>query len=348
MQRNNETRENMSTIKDVAKLAGVSPSTVSRVLSGQGPSAASEKTKEKIWEAVRKTGYSVNETARKLRKKPADVTEPEQTIDCILARELDYFIDPFLYALRQRMEEELFKRGYRLRAQFGISDMQRYLSDDSSKRDAAIILGRVDMQNFKVINNNYRHLIYTGLQDLDLGIDSVICSGYDAICTAMDYLVGLGHRKICYLGETKSEQRYDAYIARGKKLGIPNDRRFVVDVSFTPSDSYNGLKKALEGGLDCTAIICANDVSALGVMKLLKEKRISVPNDMSVIGVNDMENTRFLEPMLTTMSVHTAEMGSHVVKLLIDRIKKNHFTPVKLYIPSHLIERESCAPPKST
>ena len=336
----------MSTIKDVARLAGVSPSTVSRVLSGNGPSAASEKTWEKIWEAVRQTGYQANETARKLRKTASEAVEPEHTIDCILARELDYFIDPFLNALRRNMEEDLFKSGYRLRAQFGISDLERYISDDNSKRDAAIILGRVDMQSLKVIKNNYRHLVYTGLQDLDLGIDSVICRGYDAICIAMDYLVSLGHRKICYLGETKSEERYTAYIDMCKRLGLNVDKRLIVDVSFTPSDSYNGLKKALEGGLDCTAIICANDVSALGVMKLLKEKRIPVPTAMSVIGVNDMENTRFIEPMLTTMSVHTAEMGGHVVRLLIDRINKKHFTPVKLYIPSHLIVRESCAPPR--
>ena len=335
----------MSTIKDVAKLAGVSPSTVSRVLSGSGPSAASERTKEKIWEAVRRTGYQANETARKLRKTAPEAGEPEQTIDCILARELDAFIDPFLYSLRRNMEEDLFKNGYRLRAQFGISDMERYLSDDNSKRDAAIILGRVDMQSLKIIKNNYRHLIYTGLQDLDLGIDSVICRGYDAISTAIDYLTGLGHRRICYLGETKNEERYTAYVDKCRELGLGFDKSLVVDVPFTPSDSYNGLKKAVEAGLDCTAIICANDASALGVMKLLKEKRIAIPTAMSVIGVNDMENTRFLEPMLTTLSVHTAEMGGHVVRLLIDRIKKRHFTPDKLYIPSHLIIRDSCAPP---
>ena len=82
------------------------------------------------------------------------------------------------------------------------------------------------------------------------------------------------------------------------------------------------------------------------LQRVCKEKRIPVPTAMSVIGVNDMENTRFIEPMLTTMSVHTAEMGGHVVRLLIDRINKKHFTPVKLYIPSHLIVRESCAPPR--
>lgn len=333
----------MSTIKDVAKYAGVSPSTVSRVLSGQGPSAASEKTRERIWEAVRATGYSVNETARSLRKKETGSPGTEQSIDCILARELDYFIDPFLSSLRHVMEEVLFKRGYRLRAQFGISDLKSHLSEGDRKKDAAIILGRIDKASVKVLKSNYNHLIYVGLQDLDLGIDSVICSGYEAVCQAMDYLVQLGHKRICYIGETKDEQRYTAYLDKVKEHGIVSDKKLIINVLFTPSDSYVGLKKALDNGLDCSAILCANDVSAVGILKILKEYHISVPEDISMICVNDVEFIRYLEPMLTTMSVPTEEMGSHVVRLLIDRIKQEHFIPVKLYIPSRLIKRDSCA-----
>ena len=335
----------MSTIKDVAKLAGVSPSTVSRVLSGEGPSPASEKTKERIWEAVRKTGYSVNESARTLRRKEMPERRPDQAIDCILARELDYFIDPFLSSLRRVMEAELFKHDYRLRAQFGISDLQHRLKDESQKRDAAIILGRIDTASLKVLKNNYRHLIYTGLQDLDLGIDSVMCSSYAAMCTAIEYLVSLGHQRICYLGETHKEERFTAYCDMLRKYELREEKSLILDVRHTPSDSYEGLKSALDAGLDCTAIICANDVSAVGVLKLLKERRISVPGDISIIGINDEESTRYLDPMLTSMSVPTEEMGNHVVKLLIDRIEQGHYTPVKMYLPCRLITRDSTSTP---
>lgn len=333
----------MSTIKDVAKLAGVSPSTVSRVLSGEGPSAASEKTKEKIWEAVRVTGYSVNESARKLRKKENGTKESEQAVDFILARELDYFLDPFLSSLRRVIEENLFKRGYRVRSQLGLPDIKTQLSAVRKEKGSAVILGRIDMQSLKVLKNTYQNLIYAGLQDLELGIDSVICSGYDAVATAMDYLVSMGHSKICYIGETKSEQRYNAYLDKVREHGIANSKDLIIDVLFTPSDSYYGLKKALDHGLNCTAIICANDVSAVGVLKALKEARIAVPEEISIIGINDVENIRYLEPMLTTMSIPAEEMGGHVAKLLIDRIEKSHNAPVKLYIPSSLVKRDSCA-----
>ena len=333
----------MATIKDVAKLAGVSPSTVSRVLNSKGPSAASDKTKEKIWKAVRETGYCVNEAARELRKPKNVSTAQNHAVDCILARELDYFLDPFLSSIRHVIEEELFKYNYRLRAQFFLSDLAEYVRSNSEKKDAAVILGRIDAANLKILKMAYTHLIYVGLQDLDLGVDSVMCSGYDAVTTLMDYLYSLGHRKICYLGETKNEQRYNSYLDSLKRLQLPFNRQQVVDVLFTPTDSYIGLKRALDKGFDCTAIICANDASVVGVLRALREAHMDVPGDVSVVGINDVESVRYLDPMMTTMSFPTEEMGKHVVRLLLDRIDHKHFSPVRLYLPGQLIVRDSCS-----
>jgi len=332
----------MATIKDVAKLAGVTPSTVSRVLNGKSPSAASDKTKEKIWKAVRETGYSVNEMARELRKpKNVDATQ-DHFIDCILARELDYFLDPFLSSIRRVIEEELFMNNYRLRAQFGLSDLAEHVRSDSEKKGAAVIIGRIDAANLKILKMIYTHLIYVGLQDLELGIDSVMCSGYNAVTTLMDYLYSLGHRKICYLGETKDEQRFNSYLDSQKRLQLPHTKQQIVDVLFTPSDSYVGLKKALDKGFDCTAILCANDTSVVGVLKALKEAHKDVPRDVSVVGINDVEDVRYLDPMITTISFPTEEMGKHVVRLLLDRMEGKHYSPVKLYLPGQLIVRDSC------
>lgn len=333
----------MATIKDVARLAGVSPSTVSRVLNSGGPSAASDKTREKIWKAVRETGYCVNEAARELRK-PKNVSSGQKhSVDCILARELDYFLDPFLSSLRHVIEEELFKNNYRLRAQFGLSELAEFVRANGEKKDAAVILGRIDAASLKVLKKAYTHLIYVGLQDLDLGIDSVMCSSYDAVTALMDYLYSLGHRRICYLGETKDEQRFTSYMDSLKRLQLPFGKQQIVDVNFTPTDSYAGLKRALDKGFDCTAIICANDASVLGVLKALKEAHMDVPGAVSVVGINDAESVRYLDPMTTSISFPTEEMGKHVVRLLLDRIDHKHFSPVRLYLPGRLIVRDSCA-----
>ena len=101
-------------IKDVAKAAGVSPSTVSRVVNGGNRTAASEETQEKIWEAVRQLGYSPNHHARSL-KKPQNTKGPRAEIDCVYARKVGPFLDPFFATLMHAAELELTKIGYILR-----------------------------------------------------------------------------------------------------------------------------------------------------------------------------------------------------------------------------------------
>ena len=329
----------MSTIKDVARLAGVSPSTVSRVVNGNTASAASEETRQRIWEAVRATNYSVNSQAQKLRRPKQDEERPKQSIDCVFARGIDYFIDPFFIELIHVIEQRIFKQGYCLRTQYGAADMNSHLRSDKHKKDAAIILGRVDAEILEKLKQTYRHLVYVSLQDRDLGIDSVICSGYESAGLALNYLYSLGHRRICYLGEIRDEQRYDAYRDFVAAHGL---EELVVDVRFTPSDSYEGLRSALAGGMSCTAVFCANDVSAVGVYRAARECHLSIPKELSIISVNDIETVRYLEPMLSTIHIPIEELGAHAASLLIDRIERGHTLPVRLYLPCQLVERDSC------
>lgn len=330
----------MSTILDVAKLAGVSVSTVSRVINGNH-GAASAKTREKIWEAVRKTNYSANETARKLRKPEETDTTPKQSIDLIYARGIDYFIDPFFEELNKAMEQELFKHDYRLCAQYVIQEIGQHMRSDKQKKDAAIILGRIDEVMLEKVKSIYRHLIYVSLQDVDHGIDSVICRAYDSTVMATEYLVSQGHRKICYLGETENEQRYIGYLDVMKKYGF---KPITVQSPFAPpGESYRAISHAFDNGMSCTAVLCANDVSTIGVYRAARERRLPIPKKLSVIGINDIENVRYLDPMLTTIHIPVDEMGTHAANLLIDRIEHKHTLPVRMYLPCSLVVRESCS-----
>ena len=92
-----------------------------------------------------------------------------------------------------------------------------------------------------------------------------------------------------------------------------------------------------------TAVFCANDISSVGVYRALKKHRLSVPRDVSVVGLNDMEYVRYIDPMLTSIRVPLEELGRHTANLLIDRIENGHRLPVRLIVPSELVIRESCA-----
>ena len=333
----------MSTLKDVARLAGVSPSTVSRVVNGGSTGAASEETVRRIWDAVRESGYSVNENARSLRMKEEGGVKETLAIDCVFARDLDSFIDPFFMVLMQIIEADAFKRGYRLRYQYPIGDLKSVPLPDAKKKAAAIILGRTDKAHLELLKGTYRHLVYVSLQDKDLDVDSVICSGYDAMVKGLEYLWSLGHRKICYVGETVDEQRYDAYHDVMQKYAGSGCEELVIEVPFNSAHSYEAVNRALDEGMKFTAVFCSNDISSVGVYRALKKHRLSVPRDVSVIGLNDLEYVRYLDPMLTSVRVPMEELGRHAASLLIDRIENGHSLPVKLMIPSELVTRESCA-----
>lgn len=334
----------MASIKDVAKAAGVSPSTVSRVVNGSDTSAASPETQERIWNAVRELGYVLNQNARSLKRPLHDSELPKKDIDCVYARISGPHLDPFFTELMHEVEIEALKDGFHLRYQYSIAEMRAdNIPRQEDRAHAAIILGRTDEETIRWLQGMYRHLICVGLQDRDFPVDQVLCQGYHAAKTCVDYLHQLGHRAICYLGETVDEQRYQAFLDSMHAIGVEHPEELAVDAPFSPAGGYSAVHQLLQDGKEFTALLCANDMLAVGALKALKEHRFRVPKDVSLIGINDMETSRYLDPMLTTVAIPMHEMGQHVAKMLIDRIQGGHTAPVKLILPSALICRESCA-----
>ena len=334
-------------IKDVAKAAGVSPSTVSRVVNAGDTSAASPETQERIWNAVRELGYVLNQNARSLKRPNQASDLSKRDIDCIYARISGPHVDPFFTELMHEVEVEALKDGFHLRYQYSIAEMRSdNVPQQEDRADAAIILGRTDETTIQWLQSMYRHLICVGLQDREFPVDQVLCHGYNAAQTCVDYLHSLGHRRICYLGETVNEQRYQAYLDSMHRIGVENPEELSVDAPFSPAGGYDAVHRLLEEKKHFTAILCANDMLAVGALKALREHRLRVPKDISLIGINDMETSRYLDPMLTTVAIPMREMGTHAAKMLIDRISGGHKEPVKMILPSTLICRESCAPVK--
>ncbi|MBQ4563437.1 MAG: LacI family DNA-binding transcriptional regulator [Lachnospiraceae bacterium] len=331
-------------IKDVAKAAGVSPSTVSRVINSGDRSAASPKTQQKIWEAVREQGYIPNQNARNLKCGTSSAAPQGQFFDCIYARLAGAELDPFFTILMHEAEIEALNHGYHLRRQYSIEEIQKKRPPaPDSQTKAALVLGRVDEASILLLKKYYRHLICMGLQDKPLSVDQVLCRGYDAAKECIHYLHSLGHTKICYFGETRNEQRYDGYLAAMAEIGISETAPYIVETSFSSDGGYAAVRQLIDREIPCTAIFCASDLIAGSVLKALKERKIRVPQDISVIGINDMETVRYLDPMLTAIAVPMTEMGKHAAKLLIDRINGGHKLPAKVLISGVLVQRESCS-----
>ena len=335
------------TLKDIAKKAGVSVSTVSRVLNDRNTKAASRETREKIWNIIRETGYIPNASAQQLRgvSTKARPEGPKQYFALIYARSRDNK-DMFFSELASAIEYEAYKHNLILKYSFYARDLDdaSFLSAVSSKEISGIVvLGRFSEARINAIAEAQKNVVYVGLNHHTSMHDTVFCDGYKASLLAMSTLLQNGHREIAYLGETKKENRYLGYCHKLDEEGIPFSRQLVVETEQTLDGGYMATKTLLHRGVQFTAVFCANDATAIGAMKALQEHNIRVPEDVSVIGIDDVEMSRYFTPMLTSVHIPITELGKQAAKTLIDRIQRGHSLPLKVELPFFIAKRDTCA-----
>lgn len=336
------------TLKEIAKEAGVSISTVSRVINKSSTTAASKEVQDRIWEIVRRTGYTPNSSARDLKKGRRPEGEPvSRSIACLFARTTDSWSDLFFATLARSIEEEAFRHNYVLKYSFTAIDIHnpntfRLITDNNV--DGVAILGRCDHATLRLLKKYFKSVVYTGLNLIDAQYDQIISDGHEASLTAMTHLIELGHRQIAYIGETENETRYTGYRDALSAAGLPFRKELISNVPLSSEGGYCGAKALLERGSDFTAVFSSNDITTIGVMRALKEAGRRIPEDVSVISIDDIVTAQYLSPMLTSVHIPLEEMGQMAAKILIDRIESGHRLPVKISLPFYLARRESCGP----
>ncbi len=341
------------TLKELAKLANVSVSTVSRVINSNDIHSASKETREKIWRLVRETHYVPNVTAQNLKNgKRANNNTTKRSIVCVFARTPDGSADPFFSLIFQAIEHEAVKRGCNVTGVFSASELCRngnYEDLILSKPDGIILLGRYSKFLLKYLRNKSKNIVYTGLNAIQDDYDQIICDGYAAAQAAVRQLHDLGHTRIGYIGEMSNESRYRGYYDCLLELKIPITRNYIIDTAQSIKGGYeSGFKILKASPAPPTAIFCANDITAIGVMKALGESNVKIPGDISVISIDNVEMCQFVSPMLTSIDIPKEDLGRFALKTLLDRIDGGHHIPIKLEVPFKLIQRESCARLKLT
>jgi LacI family transcriptional regulator len=334
-------------LKDIAQQAGVSISTVSRVLRSPDTNAASKEVRDRIWKIVRETGYLPNETARALKSgKEAQQTQTAQSIYCLIATSPEEQKDDAFYTrLITSIEYEALKSKYILEYTFSAPDLSSESTLQRLKENRAsglIIIGRFQPELLNQIRQYFKHVVYTGLNTINAPCDQVICDGYQAVCDMVQYFYKHGHREIAYIGASP-DVRLNGYLDSLAALDLPRQDSLIID-DIIPSmnGGYRSMTKLINGALPFSAVCCANDTTAIGALRACKDLNVRVPDDISIMGMNDIETIQYVSPMLSSISVPLEEMGRMTVKLLIDRISGGHRLPVRSYLPYYIVERESC------
>lgn len=326
-------------LKKIAEMVGVSPSTVSRVLNGTVSSCASPALKEKIWEAARSINYIPNANARDLKKGTQQIQKNYQ-ISIVLSRFGSLDTDPFFRELFQHIEECLFTKSCELCSVFS-ADAVDYQALENT--DGIIILGRCSEKLLTSLKDYTKNIVGIDRNPTNYNIDEIVCDGKVAATQAMEYLLSLGHQKIGYIGDCTSESRYIGYCETLITKNIPLNYHYIKSTSQTYDSGYQAMLELIP--TDLTAVFCANDITALGALKALSDyntKNGKNKDRRSIISIDNIASSQTSNPLLTTINIPKEDMGKMAVTILLDRIKHGHLEYLRLEFPCRIVERDSC------
>jgi DNA-binding LacI/PurR family transcriptional regulator len=325
---------------DIAKLAGVSVSTVSRALAGSP--LIPQAQREKIEAIARGQGYVVNAAARNLR------TRTTQTIGVVLpiGHETGQIMtDPFLLEMVGHLSEEVIRRGYDILLTKISAPKEGWLNAliQSHRFDGLLMIGQSDQHAaIDIVARTYAPMVVwgerlPGQQYGTVGLDNVLGGRL-----ATEHLLALGRTRVRFLGPAtvpEVESRYRGYLQAMAESPHPAADTALIDCRFTHDAAYRTALDLLDAGKRFDALFCASDVIAGGARDALVERGKRIPEDVALCGFDDVVMARTMAPPLTTIRQDLAEAARAMVDMLFQRMKGE--TPPSVFIPARLIVRES-------
>jgi LacI family transcriptional regulator len=330
------------TIIDVAHEAGVSNSTVSRVINNSAQ--VSPRTREKVLNAMMRLGYVVNQQARSLRGGRSQIVgllvpdvgnsyigEIIRGIDDELAT---HQYDLMLYTTHRRKTKESTY----------VSTITRGLADGLLlllPTNVAAYMESLQAQQFPHVLIDYQAVENTWTSTIQ-------ATNWQGAYEATQYLIELGHRRIGYMVGLREMQcsldRLAGYRTALEDNGISFDPALVCNGDFFLSEGYRAATVLLQTSPPPTAIFAANDISALGVMEAIRNQGLNIPKDISVIGFDDIPEAAQVHPSLTTVRQPLEDLGRLAVQVLLKRLANPDLPGERVELPTKLIVRESCQP----
>lgn len=329
----------MATIKDIAEKAGVSMATVSRVLNYDESLNVTDATRKKIFEIAQELEY-VTTKERKSKKVIYQV--------CIIKgySEKEEIDDTYYLSTRLSIERSL-KEG---NIDYIVISKDNLLDERLKSIDGIIALGIFSAEEIQSLKNINSNIVFVDSDPDDEDFDCVVIHMHKVVEKALDYLVSLGYKEIGYIGgvdyfnENKlklSDYRENWYRHYMNNINSLNEKYIKIG-SFTPASGYKLMKEILDTGEYPRAFFIANDSIAIGAYRAVMEKGLTIPDDISIIGCNDISTAQFIVPPLTTVKIYTEFMGETAVDLIIERIKFERKISKKVIVPTKLIIRSSC------
>lgn len=326
------------TIDEIAELAQVSKTTVSRVINNKPD--VSEETRKKVLDVVSKYDFQPNAYAKAISLNKSN------TIGLIIPYEADFiFSNPFYVEVMRGVSSEVNKRGYYLLICYPHD--HNYVDIFKQKRvDGFILLspGKLHKNIIDSLNEVNAPFVSTSKLSDEDGLIYVDVNNYYGAQLAIEHLISLGHTKIGFIGKptlTSASDRLEGYKAVLEKNGLPYDENLIkISDDSSIEGAYKKMCELLRSHVKPTAVFLASDLMAIGAIKAIDEMGLKTPEDISIVGFDDIPLAKYMDPELTTVRQPSFEKGVQAARLLIQYLEKKK-KPRSKILNVELIVRKS-------
>ena len=329
-----------TTIKDVAKKAGVSISTVSRVINDSKP--VTNEVKQRVLDVIKETGYVPNPLARSL------VTKKSQLIGVIVPEVTDTFAAEVLNGIEEI--SKMYDYDILLANTYSEKDLEvKNINLLRAKQVEGIVMisWDIDKDVVGLLEDSGIPAVYISKTTRDFDIYNVSINNNSAVKDMTNFLLDRGHKKIVLLNTTfqtnLADERLtgyrDAIVGRGLKV----HEGFIKSCGPTFDDGYMAVKEMLESKVDVDAIFATSDEVAIGAINACFDLGYKVPEDISVVGFYDIEFSKMCRPKLTTVKQPLYDMGAVAIRMIIKMVKGIEIDEKKVELPYTISDRDSVA-----
>lgn len=336
---------NSVTLRDVARLASVHPGTVSRALNAETRALVNPDTAQRVLDAAAELGYRPNPIARGLK------TNRSYTIGVLIPDLTNPLFPPIARGIEDRLDED----GYTPFIASTDNDPERERVDFEAMRARQVdgfitATARADHALLDDIAASGLPIVLVNRRLIDGGLPAASVDDHEGIRLAVDHVVALGHTRIAHIAGSQrlstGYYRHEGFLDAMRGHGLEPDRGLVVfSETFTEDEGARLCRELLDGGGRPTAILAANDLLALGCYDVLRERGLTCPGDVSVIGFNDMRFADRFDPPLTTVRLPHYEIGAASAGLLLERLQSPDAPVREILLPATLVVRGSASPP---
>ena len=328
----------MATIREVAKKAGVSITTVSRILNNDDSFNVSKITKEKVLKVIKQLNYERKKNKNRISQSNISVIK---CFDEKIENE-----DPYFVSLKINLENMLKKKVSKVKF-FDLEEIEKLIKyneiSNFSLTDAVIFIGETSKEKLKFFKSLNENIICVDVYDTDY----IKFDMRNSVEIVLNYIFKLNHKKIGLLvGRNKVVKNLVDFREKYfKEIIVKNGlyrEEYLQIGDFSMESGYIMMKEILKLENRPTAVFCGNDSIAMGAYKAIRENKLKIPEDISIIGFNDLKLSQYSIPPLTTIKIDTKLIAQETVNSLIELLEGKRDYHKKVFLPIELIERESC------